>query len=410
MAFPTTVKSRSQCRLVTHDWRGVGHHRSALPRGRGARHCNGPKVPQSLLLPLLLAAPVLLPVAVLLPVPLPAAVAATFSVVSLVEAALKQPPSQFNLARDFKRRYLERFIFSQPRLGAAIKCGARGALTALIWPRFVAPFRWHLRRLVVNIPHLPKSFQGFKILHLTDLHAGMTAANYLQRTLVTAMLEKPDLIAITGDLIDYRPAALSALDGLLPRLQAPAGVWMVFGNHDYHEYSWRHVGARSAHRTIHRRLRAKLQHAGVHVLCNASAAIRRGADSIYLVGLDELWTGRSHAAAAFAGVPPDATAFCLQHNPDAIDDLQAYPWDWMLCGHTHGGQVDLPLVGPLFVPIIHRKYLRGIFELADTRDAKRFALVSTGVGYGLPIRWFVRPESILITLRAGPAAYEWAAE
>ncbi|MGC8559389.1 MAG: metallophosphoesterase [Phycisphaerae bacterium] len=322
----------------------------------------------------------------------------------------KKIVSQFDLSRDFKKRHLEKIIFRYPRLGAAIKCAGRCGLTLLIWPRWIAPFRWHLRHLESQFPHLPAEFDGFQILHLTDLHSGMTRLEYLKKTLRHAVDQKPDLIVITGDLIDYRPEALHALDAVLPLLKAPHGVWAIFGNHDYHEYSWRHVGERSSHRAIHRRLLRSLNRHQVHLLRNASAPIRRGTAAITLVGLDELWTGRSDPHAAFAGTGADSVIICLQHNPDAIETLIQFKWDWMLCGHTHGGQVHLPLLGPLFVPIADRRYLRGIFEFPPASNApteRRYALVSTGIGYSVPVRWFVRPESVLLTLRRGSSGYHW---
>ncbi len=323
---------------------------------------------------------------------------------------VKRAVSQFDLSRDFNKRHLERIIFHHPNIGAVVKCVGRCGLTLLIWPRFIAPFRWRLRHLEARLPNLPPEFNGFKILHLTDLHAGMTRTAYLQASLRQAVAHKPDIIVITGDLIDYRPQALPALDAVLPLLKAPGGVWAVFGNHDYHEYSWRHVGERSSHRLIHRRLRQKLAAHGIHLLCNRSAAVCRNGAAIYLVGMDELWTGRSDPKQAFADINSSSPVICLQHNPDAIGQLAEYRWDWMLCGHTHGGQVDLPLIGPLFVPVVDRSYLRGIFELApvDAGTAeRRYALVSTGIGYGLPVRWFVQPESIMITLYQGASGYRW---
>lgn len=322
----------------------------------------------------------------------------------------KQIVSQFNLGRDFKNRRLERIIFRHPQLGAAIKCAGRCGLSLLVWPRWIAPFRWRLRQLECSLPHLPPDFDGFKILHLTDLHTGMTRLAYLQSALRQAVAQKPDLIAITGDVIDYRPAAIPALDTILPILKAPHGTWAIFGNHDYHEYSWRHVGARSSHRVIHRRLCRSLDHHGIRLLRNSAVPIHRGNSTIDLVGLDELWTGRQDPQAAFAGIGSDSVVICLQHNPDAIPELLLHRWDWLLCGHTHGGQVHLPLLGPLFVPVIHRRYLRGIFDFPATSGHpadRRHALVSTGIGYSAPIRWFVRPESIMLTLRCGPIGYRW---
>jgi predicted MPP superfamily phosphohydrolase len=312
---------------------------------------------------------------------------------------------------------LERLLLSRPAFNIAVAEAGKLFLSALVWPRFVAPYRWRLTRYPMPLAHLDPVFAGYKILHLTDLHVGKTRLDYLVRVVTACLREKPDLVVITGDLIDYQPGALPLLKDLLRELtetpdRAPDGVLAIFGNHDYHEYSWRHVGPRSARRSIHRRLVEVVEGAGVDLLCNARRRITRGTPGggeagFTVVGMDEMWTGLADAATAFRGLTADEPIVVLQHNPDGVEGLRAYPWQYMLCGHSHGGQATLPLVGPLYVPMEHRQYLRGFFHFppqAGAAGGGRTMFVSTGLGHSTPIRLFCPPEATLFTLAGGPAA------
>ena len=298
-----------------------------------------------------------------------------------------------------RNRPLESLILRHHQVGRMIKLAGLAGCTALIWPRFVAPYRWRLTRYEMPLRNLGPEFEGYRLLHLTDLHTGQTSQKYLQRVLAHTPAWRPDLIVITGDLIEYRPTSLAKLEVLLRLLRAPDGVAATFGNHDYHEYSWRHVGARSAHRSIHKQLRRLLARHHVECLCNRSLAIRRGSSCLRIVGLDELWAGRCDPKTAFDQVEAGEPCICLQHNPDGLPLLRDYSWQWMLCGHTHGGQVDLPFVGPLFVPVENRRWLRGIFEFPDSHGNVRRMFVSHGLGAGTPVRVRVPPEATLFTLR-----------
>src|SRR5581483_1828112 len=92
--------------------------------------------------------------------------------------------------------------------------------------------------------------------------------------------------------------------------------------------------------------------------------ITRDNSYLNIVGLDEMWTERADPERAFSGLHRSDAIVCLQHNPDGIEFLQPYPWQYMLCGHSHGGQANFPLLGPMYVPMKHREYLKGLFELA----------------------------------------------
>jgi predicted MPP superfamily phosphohydrolase len=300
-------------------------------------------------------------------------------------------------------------------LNAAISSAGKLFLSALIYPRFVAPYRWQLTRYEMPLVNLPPAFNGYRILQLTDLHVGKTRIDYLTQVFDKTMREKPDLVVITGDLIDYHPSALPLLKQLLTFLknhahQPPGGILAIFGNHDYHEYSWRHVGPRSAGRAIHKRLVHMVREVGITLLRNeqhfVTARAPEGTEGrLVIVGLDEMWTGRADAAAAFAGLGVSDAVVCLQHNPDGVEFLKNYPWQWMLCGHSHGGQALFPGLGALYVPMEHRHYLQGFFHfpLLPGMPASlehRTMFVSRGLGHSTPIRLRCPPEATMFTLRA----------
>jgi len=274
-------------------------------------------------------------------------------------------------------------------------------LTCMIWPRFVAPFQWRLRRHAMPLPTLAAEFEGYKILFISDLHLGKADLKYLHRAIRGGIAEtQPDVILIGGDLIHYNPASLHPLRETLPLFGAPDGVYAVFGNHDYREYSWRHNGKRSAKRSIHRRLVAALADSPVRLLRNEAAILRRGDARVQIVGMDEMWADLLDADKAFGQVAADQPTICLQHNPDGVELLKGRPWDWLLAGHSHGGQVVLPVAGALYVPMAHRHYLRGFFEFAAA-GRRQTMYVSTGIGYTQPLRMRVPPEMVLFTLTRG---------
>lgn len=305
------------------------------------------------------------------------------------------------------RGLLERILLANRFITVVLSVAAQVALTALLWPRFVAPFRRQLTRHTLPLAGLPAAFYGYRILQLTDLHVGQTSMHYLSGTIACLLAEKPDLVVLTGDLIDYHPRALAPLQDLLRQIVAgagPDGVLAIFGNHDYHEYSWRHIGARSARRIIHRRLVSIVQEAGITLLRNEQVRIRRGEGHLIVVGMDEMWTGRADAAAAFHGIDPAEPVICLQHNPDGVEFLQPYPWQVMLCGHSHGGQILFPGIGAMYVPMEHRHYLQGFFTFPPAPGQppamQRRMFVSRGLGYTTPIRLFCPPEATIFTLAA----------
>jgi len=125
---------------------------------------------------------------------------------------------------------------------------------------------------------------------------------------------------------------------------------------------------------------------------------------LVIVGLDEMWTSLADPHAAFHALSPQDPILCLQHNPDGVEFLKPFPWQAMLCGHSHGGQALFPIVGPLYVPMEHRHYLSGFFRFPPLPDQppalrERLMFVSRGLGHSTPIRFRCPPEATLFTLR-----------
>lgn len=339
-----------------------------------------------------------------------------------------QPIAQFNITKALDSRPLERIMLTYEGLHHFITAFGWAALTLMVWPRYFAPFQLQVREIPLKLPRLHSSFQGYRIAFISDLHIGKTRQSYLHETLRKLASAQPDLVLIGGDLIDYHPRSLPLLGTLLNQLKhqvsqeglAPDGLYTIFGNHDYYEYSWRHVGLRSAHRTIHRRMVAMLEDSPVRLLRNQSVVIRHPkpheaktttGGGLQIVGMDEMWSERFDADLAFANIDPALPTLCLQHNPDGFELLHEYPWDLLLCGHSHGGQVDVPIIGPIYVPMIHRQYLRGFYEFPGASPPPspphgqapaptRPMFVSTGIGYTKPLRFRVPPEIVIFTLQA----------
>jgi predicted MPP superfamily phosphohydrolase len=213
-----------------------------------------------------------------------------------------------------------------------------------------------------------------RIAHLTDLHT--RGIGFRERRLLELLeQEKPDLIAITGD-VPSNEAPLEMSRSLLARLHAQLGVWVVRGNWEI----WQE-GNKTG--DFFRSL-------GFHYLQNESAELFPG---VWIVGLDDPRAGSPDIYKAFDGVPPGSYTLTLVHAPIILDML-ARKTNLVLAGHTHGGQVRLPWIGPLWLPPGCGSYVAGWYERSGTR-----MYISRGIGTSvLPIRFLSRPELDIITL------------
>ncbi len=271
-----------------------------------------------------------------------------------------------------------------------------GALLLLVYAFLIEPRIVRLEQLEVPVRRLPAALDGLRIAHLTDLHV---SANRLQHGVVRRALElangsHPDMIVLTGDLVHRDPHARRAVE-LLRGLQAPLGVWAVMGNHDYN-WTWRHrVPDRIEHVYSDEEWASLLREAGITMLANESVAVERDGARLWLAGCGDPYCGRDDLPRTLGGVPDTEPCVLLCHSPDIVDDPLAPRADLILCGHTHGGQVRIPLIGPIYAPCRRaRERCRGLTRVAGT-----LMYANRGVGASNMLRFHCPPEVALITLR-----------
>jgi len=177
----------------------------------------------------------------------------------------------------------------------------------------------------------------------------------------------------------------------LGRLRAPLGVFAVLGNHDF---SVRNALGWRRYRGLHKAVADSLARRGIHVLRNESVVIERRGVRLQVAGIDDLWSGECDPAGALRGLCPKSPRLVLAHNPLTVDHLGDERCDLMLSGHTHGGQVNWPGIGRLFMGKKARRLPAGMCQHGPTP-----VYVNKGVGYGWRFRFGVRPEVAIFTLQ-----------
>jgi len=234
-------------------------------------------------------------------------------------------------------------------------------------------------------------FDGYRVVHVSDLHTGnQVSTSYLRTCMDRINALDPDLIVITGDLITGGlDDQIATAAGLVARLEARDGTLVSLGNHDYH--SWAPGRERL---DVADRLVAAVNDVGARALRNECRVIRRGESAVNVVGLDELLVDRCDPEPAFASIDQGKPVIALSHNPESMGILRHWPVDVVLSGHTHGGQVCLPIIGPLHLPIDDRRYASGLVEEGDRR-----LYVTRGLGHLLQVRLGCRPEIAVHHLR-----------
>ncbi len=238
----------------------------------------------------------------------------------------------------------------------------------------------------LTLPGCPAELDGLKICQLSDLHfTGRLAAEYFQEVVRHVNKFEPDLIFITGDIID-RPACLPWLELILPRLSARIGVYYVLGNHD------RRISDESLLRRTLARCHANAAGGKWHELeINGARLLLAGNELPWYKGAETLPV--RHATSE-SRVPEFRVL--LSHSPDQVNWAKSYQFDLMFAGHTHGGQIRLPLVGPLVAPSrFGVKYCAGTFQIGPM-----LMHVSRGLSGEDMIRINCPPELGLFTLRS----------
>ena len=253
--------------------------------------------------------------------------------------------------------------------------------------------RWvDIHRRPMPLVGLDPALVGFKLVQVSDLHySPVVWRRYLIQFVRWINDLQPDLVVVTGDLITggYRYAQRVAR--ILAEVRATHGVVCTLGNHDYSIYGKSHPAEGKRRADF---LAKSLVDRGLPCLRNEVIRVGPpGVKPLTLVGLDDEWTGALDAERAWRGVSADETIVCLNHNPVNAKELLAYPWQWMLSGHTHGRQVATSRVGQLLYPKRFRHYTHGYYAVDG-----RHLYVNRGLSYGQRVLDWCRPEVTVFKL------------
>lgn len=233
------------------------------------------------------------------------------------------------------------------------------------------------------LPDLPAEWDGLSVVHFSDVHfRGSVTRRYFEEVMEEAAALRGDLCAFTGDLLD-RWECLEWTPHTFGKLSAPLGCYFVLGNHDWYLGNVAEI-------------RQRLRDAGWQDVAGRVVEIRRGASRLWLAGTERPWMGTEpDLETGGAGL----FKILLSHSPDQIDWARRRGVQVMLAGHTHGGQIRLPILGPVYSPSVYDcRYASGVFQLAPTLLA-----VSRGVSGREPVRYNCRPELTKLILRSAAA-------
>ena len=287
-------------------------------------------------------------------------------------------------------------IVSRRRFLTAALCGAAGVA---LYSGEVERHWIEITERKVNLRGLPAAFDGMRITQISDIHMDdFTEAYFLRNTIDRINRIKPDAVLMTGDYVtsESKPTKASTLRAhdaawhcakILRGLECRS-IYAVLGNHDVD------AGARE--------VTDALVSNDIAVLTNACLPIERIGARIWLAGLDDPGSGHpdpEQAVPARIRNIPKEPVVLMCHAPDYADNLLTLPAgqavDFMLSGHSHGGQIRLPLIGALVLPSLGRKYVEGNFQLGRMQ-----LYVNRGIGtIGLPFRFDCPPEITVHTLR-----------
>lgn len=316
-----------------------------------------------------------------------------------------------NPVRNSKKQYLlsfKNFQFNNGKLKISNGVKAKiifGILIIFIflgfWIFLVEPNNIKIENIKIEIKRLPPSFQGARIIHFSDIHS----KNFGEReNEILEILKKlnPDFIFITGDFVDWRTQDLESCQEFWKKFfrNYPGKIFGVLGNHDHRHPKWKI-------------LKNLLEESGIEILENETKQIKRNGDFIYLIGVDDPHEGYDDIEKAMAEIKIEAPKILLAHSPEIFRKAKGKDIDLILVGHTHGGQINIPFITDLFIPLKYDKqYKSGLFRDynlpkagSHSPDGERapnptYLYVNRGIGTTfLPIRFNASPEITLIELQ-----------
>lgn len=265
-----------------------------------------------------------------------------------------------------------------------LKIGCFGGAAALLasYPVFIERSLVQINNYRIPVPFLPKAFNGFRIVHLSDLHMGfLVSESFIERVIKKSNSMEPDLIVCTGDYVHARNST-KEIDTVWPKLmklKATHGVFSILGNHDH----WANT----------EKSLQWLERSGQNIR-HKCKPIYKGKDRIVIGGTGDYWEDKLNIDSCFSKSDDGDCRILLTHNPDAIDTEFETPLSLTLSGHTHGGQVSIPFYGPPVLPVKNKRYSSGLIK---TQKGNLF--ISKGIGWTIyPIRFNCYPEIAVLEL------------
>lgn len=272
--------------------------------------------------------------------------------------------------------------------------GGAGAAAVFTDAYYIEPRHLEIGRVDVALPRLGGAWSGLRVAQLSDFHYDTVEdGELIAKAVQLTNTLQPDLVVLTGDFVKFdelhrSPGQAAKADPcarILKHLQAPLGVFAVLGNHDSCDPAF---------------IARQLDSQGIAVLRNHAIPIERSGDRLWIAGVDDALTATPDLAKTFRAIPPGAPTILLAHEPDYADAARSYPVDLQLSGHSHGGQVRLPLIGCPYLPEMGRKYPMGFRKLGSMALYTNRGLGTTF----LPARFNAPPEVTLLTLRGAERA------
>lgn len=243
-----------------------------------------------------------------------------------------------------------------------------------------------MKPVTLVLPRLAPEFDGYRVVQIGDIHLDdWTKPERLHGIARLVNAQGPDLIVITGDFASYSAYRLDErrLVEALGNLKARDGTLAILGNHDY--------------LTDVALIRRCVREAGITELINDARTIRRGAAGLHVAGVDDVMEGRSRLDLVLRKLPEVGAAILLAHEPDFADVSAATGrFDLQLSGHSHGGQVRIPLLVRLALPPLSQRYTSGFYRVGGMMQ-----YTNRGIGFvNLRLRFLCRPEITVLTLRS----------
>ena len=258
------------------------------------------------------------------------------------------------------------------------------ALLLVLYPTTIEPNWVQVVKLNMTLPNLDPEFENYRLVQLTDIHADEWMTKDRLKKLVNRVNQlKPDLVAITGDLVTNNPEVYGENLLELKNLETRDGVYSVLGNHDH----WSNPLI----------VRLRLAEANIRDLKNEVVTVTRNGKRIAIAGVDDVWVGEDDLSAVMRSLPSDSANIVLVHEPDFADkSAQTQRFDLELSGHAHGGQVKIPFIGAPQLPPYGRKYPFGLYQVQEMKQ-----YTARGLGMVRPrVRFNARPEITVFQLHA----------